>query len=105
MWKSKTYCPGFLLLFVNADGIGNSRLVIAADDVRARHNYHITELRRKEKMEQKSQYLMQRLSQLGYRPHEINNIVQSSIGGKAELVGQLERYEQLGLDYLQNYSQ
>ncbi len=56
-------------------------------------------------MEQKFQYLMQRLSQLGYRPHEISNIVKSSIGGKAELVGQLERYEQLGIDYLQNYSQ
>ena len=105
MWKSKTYRPGFLLLFVNADSIGNSQLVIAADDVWTRHNYHITELRRKEKMEQKFQYLMQRLSQLGYRPHEISNIVKSSIGGKAELVGQLERYEQLGIDYLQNYSQ
>lgn len=93
------------MLFVNADSIGNSQLVIAADDVWARHNYHITELRRKEKMEKKFQYLMQRLSQLGYRPHEISNIVKSSIGGKAELVGQLERYEQLGIDYLQNYSQ
>ena len=56
-------------------------------------------------MEQKRQYLVQCLTQLGYRPHEINNIVKSSIGGKAELIGQLERYEQLGLDYLQNYSQ
>ena len=93
------------MLFVNADSIGNSRLVIAADDVWTRHNYHITELRRKEKMEQKRQYLVQRLTLLGYRPHEINNIVKSSSGGKAELIGQLERYEQLGLDYLQNYSQ
>ena len=56
-------------------------------------------------MEQKFQYLMQRLSQLGYRPHEINNIVKSTVGGQPELIGQLERYEQLGLDYLQNYSQ
>jgi hypothetical protein len=46
--KEQTYRPGFLLLFVNADRIGNSRLVIAADDVRQAHlNYHITELRRK----------------------------------------------------------
>ena len=56
-------------------------------------------------MEQKRQYLVQRLTLLGYRPHEISNIVKSSNGGKAELIGQLERYEQLGLDYLQNYSQ
>jgi len=56
-------------------------------------------------MEQRLQHLVQRLSLLGYRPHEINNIVKSSAGGNTELVGQLERYEQLGLQYLHNYSQ
>ncbi|MBP2667643.1 MAG: hypothetical protein H6Q76_2623 [Firmicutes bacterium] len=56
-------------------------------------------------MEQRLQHLVQRLSLLGYRPHEINNIVKSSAGGDTELVGQLERYEQLGLQYLHNYSQ
>jgi hypothetical protein len=56
-------------------------------------------------MEQRLQHLVQRLSLIGYRSHEINNIVKSSAGGDAELIGQLERYEQLGLQYLHNYSQ
>ena len=56
-------------------------------------------------MEQRFQNLVRRLTLLGYRPHEINNIVKSTVGGTAELIGQLERYERLGLDYLQNYSQ
>ena len=56
-------------------------------------------------MEQRLQYLVQRLSFLGYRPHEINNIVKSAPNGDVELVGKLERYEQLGLQYLHNYSQ
>ena len=56
-------------------------------------------------MEQRLQHLVHRLSLLGYRSHEINNIVKSTVGGQPELIGQLERYEQLGLDYLQNYSQ
>lgn len=56
-------------------------------------------------MEQRLQHLVHRLSLLGYRSHEINNIVKSSAGGDAELIGNLERYEQLGLQYLHNYSQ
>ena len=56
-------------------------------------------------MEQRLQYLMQRLSFLGYRPHEINNIVKSAPSDCVGLVGELERYEQLGLQYLHNYSQ
>ena len=56
-------------------------------------------------MEQRLQHLVQRLAFIGYRPHEINHIVKSSSGDKNLLVGQLERYEQLGLQYLQNYSQ
>ena len=55
-------------------------------------------------MEQRLQDLMQRLSFLGYRPHEIKNIIKST-SSRADLVGQLERYEQLGLQYLHNYSQ
>ena len=66
----------------------------------------ITTLRNTEEeiMEQRLQDLMQRLSFLGYRPHEIKNIVKST-NGDTDLVGQLERYEQLGLQYLHNYSQ
>lgn len=56
-------------------------------------------------MEQRLQHLVQRLSLIGYRSHEIKNIVKSSAGGDAELIGQLERYEKLGLQYLHNYSQ
>ena len=56
-------------------------------------------------MEQRLQYLVQRLAFIGYRPHEINNIVKASADSKSELVHQLERYEQLGLHYLHNYSQ
>lgn len=56
-------------------------------------------------MEQRLQYLVQRLSFLGYRPHEINNIVKSAPNDGVGLVGELERYEQLGLQYLHNYSQ
>lgn len=56
-------------------------------------------------MEQRLQHLVQRLSLLGYRSHEINYIVKSAPNSEAELVGQLERYEQLGLQYLNNYSQ
>ena len=56
-------------------------------------------------MEQKLQYLVQRLAFIGYGPHEINNIVKASANSDAELVNQLERYEQLGLQYLHNYSQ
>ena len=56
-------------------------------------------------MEQRLQHLVHRLAFLGYGPHEINNIVKSSDGGNANLIGQLERYEQLGQQYLHNYSQ
>ena len=56
-------------------------------------------------MEQRLQYLVQRLSFLGYRPHEISNIVKSAPNDGVGLVGELERYEQLGLQYLHNYSQ
>jgi hypothetical protein len=56
-------------------------------------------------MEQRLQHLVQRLGFLGYRSYEINNIVKSSADGEAELIGQLERYEKLGLQYLYNYSQ
>lgn len=56
-------------------------------------------------MEQRLQHLVQRLAFIGYRPHEITHIVKASSGDKNLLVGQLERYEQLGLQYLQNYSQ
>jgi hypothetical protein len=55
-------------------------------------------------MEQRLQHLVQRLGFLGYRTHEIDNIVKSSDGGDAELIGQLERYEQLGQQYLYDYS-
>ncbi len=56
-------------------------------------------------MEQRLQHLVQRLTVIGYRPHEINSIVKSSAGSNVELIGHLERYEQLGLQYLHNYSQ
>jgi hypothetical protein len=56
-------------------------------------------------MDQRLQYLVRRLAFLGYRPHEINHIVKSSSGDNTVLMGQLERYEQLGLNYLHNYSQ
>ena len=56
-------------------------------------------------MEQRLQDLVRRLSLIGYRPHEINHIVKSSSGNPAKTVGQLERYEKLGLNYLHNYSQ
>jgi len=56
-------------------------------------------------MDQRLKHLVQRLSFLGYRSHEIKNIVKSSAGSDAELIGQLERYEKLGLQYLHNYSQ
>ena len=105
MWKSKAYRPGFLLILVVTDGIGNGRMVIAADDVLARQNYQLFELRRKRIMEQRLQHLVQRLTVIGYRPHEISNIVKSTAGSNVEMVGQLERYEQLGLQYLHNYSQ
>lgn len=55
-------------------------------------------------MEQRLQDLLRRLSFLGYRPHEINHIVKS-VGSGSDLIGQLERYEKLGLQYLHNYSQ
>jgi hypothetical protein len=55
-------------------------------------------------MEQRFQDLVQRLGFLGYRTHEIDNIVKSSADGDAELIGQLERYEQLGQQYLYDYS-
>ena len=63
------------------------------------------EIREEEMMEQRLQHLVRRLAFIGYRPHEINHIVKSSSGDKNLLVGQLELYEQLGLQYLQNYSQ
>ena len=56
-------------------------------------------------MEQRLQHLVRRLAFIGYRQHEINHIVKSSTSDKTALVGQLERYEQLGLQYLNNYSQ
>ena len=56
-------------------------------------------------MEQQLQHLVRRLAFIGYRPHEINHIVNSSSSDKNALVGQLKRYEQLGLQYLHNYSQ
>ena len=56
-------------------------------------------------MEQQLQHLVRRLAFIGYRPHEINHIVKSSTSDITALVGQLERYEQLGLQYLNNYSQ
>ena len=55
-------------------------------------------------MENRLQHLLRRLALLGYRPHEINCIVHAT-SGEAELVGQLERYTQLGLHYINNYSQ
>ena len=70
-------------------------------------NAKITKFRNTEEkgMEQRLQYLVQRLAFIGYRPHEITNIVQASADSNSELVNQLERYEQLGLHYLHNYSQ
>ena len=56
-------------------------------------------------MEQRLQYLVQRLAFLGYHTYEINSILESAPNGDVELVGKLERYEQLGLQYLHNYSQ
>lgn len=53
-------------------------------------------------MEQRLQFLMRRLSLLGYRPKEINDIMKSAGG---DPVSQLEHYERLGVHYLQNYSQ
>lgn len=55
-------------------------------------------------MEQRLQYLLQRLAFLGYQPYEINHIVKSA-PSRVGLIGQLERYEKLGLHYLHNYSQ
>lgn len=56
-------------------------------------------------MENRLQHLLRRLALLGYRPHEINRIVHSANGSDTELVGHLERYTQLGLHYVNNYSQ
>ncbi len=56
-------------------------------------------------MDQRLQHLVKRLAFIGYRPHEISNIVQSAASSNTELLGQLERYEKLGLQYLHNYSQ
>ena len=56
-------------------------------------------------MEHRLQHLLRDLALLGYRPHEINRIVHSASGNEADLVGQLERYTQLGLHYVNNYSQ
>ena len=56
-------------------------------------------------MEQRVQHLMHQLVIIGYRSHEINSIVKSANGYHAEMIGQLERYEQLGLHYLNQYSQ
>lgn len=55
-------------------------------------------------MEQRLQHLVRRLAFIGYRPHEITHIVKASARDKTSLVGQLERYEQLGLHYLTSYS-
>lgn len=56
-------------------------------------------------MEQQLQHLLRQLALVGYRPHEITQIVRASSGGKTGLVGHLERYERLGQHFLNNYSQ
>lgn len=55
-------------------------------------------------MENRLQNLLRRLALLGYRPHEINRIVRSANGNDTDLVGHLERYAQLGLHFVNNYS-
>lgn len=56
-------------------------------------------------MDKELQTLLQRLSLIGYKTNEINMIVRSIKGREGEMVKQLERYEQLGLYYINNYSQ
>jgi hypothetical protein len=56
-------------------------------------------------MDKRMQDLLHRLTLIGYRSHEIKSIVRSAVGSNADPVGQLERYERLGLHYINNYSQ
>ncbi len=65
-------------------------------------------------MEQRIRNLIQRLTFLGYCAFEIKDIIFDAIGTDcvknlnfiqgAEVIGHLEKYEQLGVDYLQEYS-
>lgn len=56
-------------------------------------------------MESELHKLLVRLSLIGYRNNEINRIALSAGESANELLEQLARYEQLGLDYINNYSQ
>lgn len=65
-------------------------------------------------MEFRIKQLIKRLSVLGYCSFEIKNIIRHVTGGddvtilngsqEVALIGHLEMYEQLGRDYLLNYS-
>lgn len=64
-------------------------------------------------MEQRIKDLQKRLAFLGYRAFQVDRIVQEAVGdssGRAnqaqsrKLVRTLEKYEKLGLRYLQTYS-
>ena len=55
-------------------------------------------------MEERLQYLLHRLSILGYRDYEIDNIVKSASNSRAEMVETLERFERLGQQYQHNYN-
>lgn len=54
-------------------------------------------------MEHRTQQLIKRLAFLGYRPFEIQRILNEANSGEA-IVLTLEKYEQLGSQYLIAYS-
>lgn len=56
-------------------------------------------------MDKELQNLLHRLSLVGYKTNEINMIVRSIKGREDEVIKHLEKYEQLGLYYINNYSQ
>ena len=55
-------------------------------------------------MEERLRYLMRRLALLGYRDYEIDNIVKSASNSRVERIETLERFAQLGQQYLHNYN-
>lgn len=65
-------------------------------------------------MEQRLKELLRRLTFLGYRSFEIRNIIREATGNcdfalmsktqHKQVIRHLERYEQLGLNFLQAYS-
>lgn len=54
-------------------------------------------------MEQRTEQLLKRLSFLGYRSFEIRRILQEANNGTG-VIATLEKYEQLGSEYINSYS-